>query len=141
MTETEELSGDTMALVAKAARESDKLSQGDSLDSILSHLARSYLVANKHGTDELAAELEEYSDTQAEAERKRAELHEKRRESRATGSGRQSDERIAELRERAEQASQAEGVRHNGEGLTGGEYLTLRDRAREFVGLDSPNSE
>jgi len=68
-------------------------------------------------------------------------LRQTRRESRASGSGRQSDECIAELRERAEQASQAEGVRHNGEGLTGGEYLDYRERAREFAGLEpSPNS-
>jgi len=51
------------------------------------------------------------------------------------------EQRIAELRERAENAYQAEGVRHNGEGLIGGEYLWYRDRARDLVGLDSPTSD
>lgn len=46
-----------------------------------------------------------------------------------------TDEPLSELRGRAQEAYQSEGVRHNGEGLTAGEYLELRGRAREEVGL------
>lgn len=70
MTETEELSPETMELVAKAVRQSEKLSDGDSLDDVLAHMARTYLIANRYGGDELAAEAEEYTDTEAEAKQK-----------------------------------------------------------------------
>lgn len=134
MAEVEELSQTTTELLEKAVRESAKLSKGDSLDRVLAHLARTYLIANMH-SEELA-DLEEASDLAAE---KRAELHDKRHsgksENRASGATASRDARLSTLRERAQGAYRAEGVRHDGEGLTVGEHLSLRDRAREQVGL------
>lgn len=80
MTETEELSPETMELVAKAVRQSEKLSDGDSLDDVLAHMARTYLIANQYGGDELAESAEEYADTKAEALEKQAKLKAKIRD-------------------------------------------------------------
>lgn len=50
--------------------------------------------------------------------------------------------RQSELRERAEKASEKDGIQHNGECDTVGECLDKKERAREAVGLDPiPNSE
>lgn len=71
MAETEQLSQTTTELLQKAVRESEQLEDGDSLDRVLSHLARTYLIANTH-SEELA-ELEEATDLAAE---RRQELRE-----------------------------------------------------------------
>jgi len=44
MTETEELSQETMELVQKAVRESEHLSDGDSLDDVFHRMATTYLI-------------------------------------------------------------------------------------------------
>lgn len=77
MTEKEELSADTMSLVESAVNESDSLSRSDSLDDKLSHLARTYLIAERYGSAELSEKVEEYTDTQAEAEAKQERIKEK----------------------------------------------------------------
>ena len=136
MAETAQLSQTTTELLQKAVRESDELSQADPLDTVLSHLARTYLVANKHGEE--LADLEEATDLAAE---RQAELHEKRRSGQSEPRASGKDERLSALRERAQEAYQAEGVREGDDGLTAGEYLELRGRAREEVGLSREVNE
>jgi len=70
MTDTAVLSSDTMELMETAVRESEQLSEGDSLDKVFRHFARAYIISNKYGGDELAGEVAEYADTEAEARQK-----------------------------------------------------------------------
>lgn len=68
MRETEQLSSETAQLLSRTARESEVLDSDDSLDRVLSHLARSYLIANLDvSEDELEAD-EELSDVEQERE-------------------------------------------------------------------------
>lgn len=72
MTETAQLSQETTELLMRAATRSDQLSDDDSLDRVLSHLARSYLIANQY--EEELSDFEEATDLEAEAEAERKRL-------------------------------------------------------------------
>ena len=108
---------------------------GKNLDEFFRFLANFY-VTEQEGKQE-TRQMEEATDLAAE---RQAELRQKLRTERQgsrKGDSSSRAKRLSELRQRAEKASEKDGIQHNGEGDTVGEYLDKKERARDWVGLPS----